>query len=65
VSVITRPKRVGGSSFTVMQQVLRQSDGRLLVEAQVSLACISPQRKARRIPDQIRRMLEEGTVQEA
>jgi acyl-CoA thioester hydrolase len=64
VTVITRPERVGGSSFTVRQQAVRQSDGWLLVEAQVTLACISPQRKARRIPSHIRRMLEESAGQE-
>jgi len=65
VSIITRPVRVGGSSFTVRQQVVRPSDGRLLVEAQATLACISPQRKARRIPEHIRRMLDEGAAQGA
>lgn len=65
VSVITRPERVGGSSFTVRQQVVRQPDGRLLVEAQVTLACIGPELKARRIPNHIRRVLEEGAVQGA
>jgi len=65
VSIITRPERVGGSSFTVRQQVVRPSDGRLLVEAQVTLACISPHRKARRIPEHIRRILDEGAVQGA
>src|ERR1700688_2920501 len=64
VSVVTRPERVGGSSFTVRQQVVRPSDGRLLVEAVVILACISQKLKARRIPDEIRRMLEEGAVRE-
>ena len=65
VSVITRPEWVGGSSFTVRQQVVRQSDATLLVEALVTLACISQEFKARRIPNQIRRVLEEGAVQEA
>jgi acyl-CoA thioester hydrolase len=65
VSISTRPERIGGASFTVRQQAVRKSDGRLLVEAQVSLACIGPQRKARRIPNEIRRVLEEGAVREA
>jgi acyl-CoA thioester hydrolase len=64
LSIITRPERVGGSSFTVRQQAVRPADGRLLVEAQVSLACVSPQLKARRIPNEIRRVLEEGAAQE-
>ena len=65
VTVITRPERVNGSSFTVRQQVVRQSDGRLLVEAQVSLACIGQKLRAKRIPNHIRRMLEEDAVLEA
>ena len=65
LSVITRPERVSGSSFTVRQQAVRPADGRLLVEAQVILACVGPQFKARRIPDQVRRMLEEVAVREA
>jgi acyl-CoA thioester hydrolase len=65
LSIITRPERVGGSSFTVRQQAVRPSDGRLLVEAVVILACINPQCKARRIPNHVRRMLEEGAVREA
>jgi len=65
LSISTRPERVGGSSFTLRQQAVRPSDGRLLVEARVILACISSQFKARRIPNEIRRVLEEGSVQEA
>ena len=56
--VTTRPMRVGGSSVTLRQCILRQSDDKLLVEGVVTLACISPALKARRIPSEIRTMLE-------
>jgi len=58
LSVTTCPVRVGGSSFTLSQKIARQSDGKLLVEGFVTLACISTTLKARRVPLEIRRMLE-------
>ena len=57
--VETSPTRVGGSSVTLCQKIIRRSDGKLLVEGLVTLACISPTLKPRRIPLDIRRMLEE------
>jgi len=56
--VTTIPTRVGGSSVTLRQKIVRQNDGKLLVEGLVTLACISPAFKARRIPLEIRQMLE-------
>lgn len=58
LSVITIPTRVGGSSFTLFQKIVRPDDGKLLVEGLVTLACIGPTFKAKRIPPEIRRMLE-------
>jgi acyl-CoA thioester hydrolase len=60
LSVETIPTRVGGSSVALIQKITRKSDGKLLVEGVVTLACISPALKARRIPLEIRRMLEAG-----
>ncbi len=51
------PVRVGGSSFVLRQQVLRDSDGTLLVEGLVTLACVSPALKPRRIPAEVRKIL--------
>jgi acyl-CoA thioester hydrolase len=56
--VTSTPVRVGGSSVTLSQKIVRQNDGKLLVEGFVTLACVSPALKARRIPLEIRRMLE-------
>lgn len=58
LSVATSPTRIGGSSITFCQKITRQIDGKLLAEGLVTLACISPALKARRIPPEIRRMLE-------
>ena len=52
--VTTVPVEVGGASFVLRQQVLRDSDGQLLVEAVVTLACVSPQLKAQRIPARVK-----------
>ena len=57
LQVITTPLRVGGSSFELRQQVHRASDGKLLVELLVMLACMTPQLKARRIPAGVRETL--------
>jgi len=58
LSVTTCPTRVGGSSVTLNQKITRQSDGKLLADGVVTLACVSPSLKARRIPLEIRTMLE-------
>ena len=58
LSVATCPVRVGGSSVTLNQKITRKLDGKLLVEGLVTLACISPAFKARRLPPEIRTMLE-------
>ncbi|MFA6822605.1 MAG: YbgC/FadM family acyl-CoA thioesterase [Geobacter sp.] len=57
LQVITTPLRVGGSSFELRQRVHRASDGKLLVELLVTLACVTPQLKARRIPAGVRATL--------
>jgi acyl-CoA thioester hydrolase len=56
--VTTCPTRVSGSSVTLSQKIARQNDGKLLVDGVVTLACVSPTIKARRIPPEIRTMLE-------
>lgn len=55
--ITTLPVRVGGSSFTLRQQVLRAADNRLLVEAEVVLACVSSELRPHRIPQNVRECL--------
>ena len=57
LSVETLPYRVGGSSFCMHQRLTRKLDGRLLVDARVTLACVGSELKARRIPVEIRHIL--------
>lgn len=58
ITVTTCPTRVGGSSVTLSQKISRQSDGKLLIDGVVTLACVNPALKAKRIPLEIRAMLE-------
>jgi acyl-CoA thioester hydrolase len=41
---------VGRSSFTLRQRAVRQEDDRLLVAAKITLVCVAPEMKARRLP---------------
>ncbi|MFH1027732.1 MAG: thioesterase family protein, partial [Pseudomonadota bacterium] len=58
LSIVTIPERVTGSSMMFRQQAVRLFDGKLLVDSMVTLACISPLRRARRIPLAVRQVLE-------
>lgn len=60
--VDTKPVSVGGASFTLRQQILRESDNCVLVELLVTLACVSSALKARRIPSAVRQVLAVGVV---
>ncbi len=51
---------VGKSSFTLLQQAIRQEDGRLLVEAKITLACVAPGMKAKRLPAPLKALLEQA-----
>ncbi len=54
----TSPEQVKGSSFALRQQAVRKTDGRLLADALITLACVGPELKARRIPSILRDLLE-------
>ncbi len=55
----TEVLEVGKTSFTVAQQAVRAVDGKLLVDAKVTLVCVSPQMKARRLPEELLQALAE------
>lgn len=57
LSVETAPVRLGGSTFTLNQKILRKNDRKTLVDSFVTLACIGRTHKARRIPTDIRQFL--------
>ncbi len=58
--VETEVLELGRSSFTLGQQVLRLTDGQLLAAGRVTLVCVGPQLKAKRLPEEILRTLREG-----
>lgn len=48
---------VKNGSFVAGQKVLRKADGRLLVEARVTLACVGAGMRAQRLPTELRELL--------
>lgn len=44
---------IGKTSFTMRQRCLRDSDARLLVEALITLVCVAPGMKAKRLPAEL------------
>lgn len=60
IRIETAVLEVGNASFTLGHQVVRVADGKLLTEAQVTLACIGPGNKVRRLPAELSRILKEG-----
>jgi acyl-CoA thioester hydrolase len=52
--VETFPVSAKNSSFVLNQRVLRKEDGKLLVEARVTLACVGEGMRARRIPAEVK-----------
>jgi len=59
IRVATEVLEVGKTSFTLGQQVIRAFDGKLLVAGRVTLACVSPGMKAKRLPEEILAVLRE------
>ena len=53
VRVETEVLEVGKTSFTLGQQVVRTVDGKLLADGRVTLVCVSPSMKARRLPEEL------------
>ena len=51
---------IGKTSFTLHQRCLRETDGKLLVEAQITLVCVAPGMKAKRLPPNLVTVLREA-----
>lgn len=60
IRITTTVLEVGNASFTLGHQVLRVADDKLLTEAQVTLACIGPGNRVRRLPAELSRILQDG-----
>jgi len=50
--------KAGKTSFTLNQKIVNVVDGRMLVEALVTLVCVRPGMKARRLPEPLLQALE-------
>lgn len=57
--VSTTPIRIGRSAFVLRQDIIRDSDGHLLVEAVVTLASVSAGLKPHKMPESVRLALKE------
>lgn len=53
VRVETELLEAGRTSFTMVQRVVRASDGRLLAGGKVTLVCVGPGMKAKRLPQEV------------
>jgi acyl-CoA thioester hydrolase len=57
--VETAIMEVRKSSFTLAQRVLRASDGKLLADGKVVLACVAPGMKLQRLPEEFLQAIKE------
>jgi len=48
---------ITNATCTLGQQVVRVSDGKMLVDAKVTMACLGPGKKARRLPSELTQAL--------
>lgn len=53
----TEVVEVGRTSFTLGQRVRRACDNKLLVEGKVTLVCVGPGMRAKRLPEELLRVL--------
>lgn len=53
IRIDTAVLEITHATFTLSQKVVRVSDGRLLADSTVTLACIGPGNKARRLPKEL------------
>jgi acyl-CoA thioester hydrolase len=51
---------VGRTSFTLQQRAVREADGRLLVEGRITLVCVGPGMRAKRLPAELVATLQQG-----
>ena len=57
IRVETTVQEITSATCTLGQQVVRVSDGEMLVDAKVTLACLGPGKKARRLPRELMQAL--------
>jgi acyl-CoA thioester hydrolase len=57
IRVETTVQEITAATCTLNQQVVRVSDGEMLADARVTLACLGPGKKARRFPRELMQAL--------
>jgi len=60
VRIETEVLEVGRTSFTLGQRAVRAADGVLLASGRVTLVCVMPGMKAKRLPAEVVQLLERG-----
>lgn len=60
IRVDTTVQEITNATCTLGQQVIRVSDGEMLVDAKVTLACLGSGKKARRLPRELMQALKGG-----
>lgn len=60
VRIETEVLAVGRTSFTLGQRAIRAADNTLLVSGRVTLVCVMPGMKAKRLPAEVVQLLERG-----
>lgn len=60
VRIETEVLEVGRTSFTLGQRVVRVADNALLVSGRVTLVCVMPGMKAKRLPAEVVQLLKRG-----
>jgi acyl-CoA thioester hydrolase len=53
----TEAAEIGKTSFTLIQRVVRERDGRTLVEGRITLVCVGPGMKPKRLPAELLEVL--------
>ena len=56
--VATEVLEVGKTSFTLGQQVLRAIDGKVLADGRVTLVCVGPGMKPKRLPEELLQIIQ-------
>ncbi|MCK9365233.1 MAG: YbgC/FadM family acyl-CoA thioesterase [Syntrophales bacterium] len=63
IRIETAVQEIAGATCTLKQKVVRVADGKTLVDARVTLACLGPGQKARRFPKELMQALKSDEVQ--
>jgi acyl-CoA thioester hydrolase len=59
LKIETEVLEIGKTSFVIGQQVIRVIDGKLLADGKVKLVCVGPGMKAKRLPEELLRVIRE------